>query len=189
MGGHPYYYEVQWGDTMANAVDILSAGIDALSGGNACKIEDGNKELTRQKKITHSAKDKLVSSVEGAIGELNGILSELSGQAKLGTDTTYINSMLYNSLLLLIDELDYIAAYIERIENSIDIAVFDVAKKLNESIVHLIGHRKDILMKVIDTTYKIHDYIIKWKKIVNDTTKLEDDGDFTDQDFIERKRN
>jgi hypothetical protein len=172
-----------------NAVDILNASIDTLSGNSSsCTINDANVELNRQKIITHTAKDRLVNSVEGAIAELNGILAELSSKTKLGADTTYINSMLYNSLLLLIDELDYIARYIERIENSIDLAVFDVAKKLNESIVHLIGHRKDILMKVIDTTYKIHDYIIKWKKIVNDTTKLEDDGDFTDQDFIERKR-
>ena len=105
----------------------------------------------------------------------------------MGNDTSHINSMLYYSLVLLIDELDYIATYIEKIENSIDIACFDIAKKLNESIVHLIGHRKDILMKVIDTTYKIHDYIIKWKKIVNDTIKMEDVEDLFDRDFIEKK--
>jgi len=172
------------------AAEILNAGIDSfLDQPSSCKLDnDGiKKELNKQKNITRTTKDLLANSLSGAIGELNGIVGELSSQAKMGNDTSHINSMLYYSLVLLIDELDYIATYIEKIENSIDIACFDIAKKLNESIVHLIGHRKDILMKVIDTTYKIHDYIIKWKKIVNDTVKMEDVEDLFDHDFIEKK--
>jgi len=133
----------------------------------SCKLSSEDSKFTtynefrNQKTITVNTRDKLCQSITGAIGELNQILSELSGKAKLGNDTSHINSMLYNSLILLIDELDYVAQYIEKIEGNIDMACFDIAKKLHESIVHLIGYRKDILFKVIETTYKIHDYIIK----------------------------
>lgn len=171
------------------SVDILKAGADKLieEGSSNCSLstaKNSSKELRRQKEITQTTKDRLTHSVNGAICELNQIVGALSSQAKLGSDTSYINDMLYNSLILLLDELDYIAGYIERIENQIDIACFDIAKKLNESIVHLIGHRKDILFKVIETTYKIHDYILKWKRIVNDTMKMED-GEEVTQDYIE----
>lgn len=139
--------------------EILKAGADELiietnDNTSTCSLtqSDAINEFKRQKVITQNTKDKLVESIEGAIGELNSIIQELSNQAKLGNNTKYINSMLYNSLVLLIDELDYIAKYIERIENSIDNACFDIAKKLNESIVNLIGHRKDIIFKVIETT-------------------------------------
>lgn len=167
--------------------DILKAGIDDLSDSKSCSMDKGDatRELHRQKVITRTTKEKLIQSVNGAISELDRIVGELSTQAHMGNDMSYINSMLYNSLLMLIDELDYIAGYIERIENSIDMACFDVAKKLNESIVHLIGHRKDILFKVIETTYKIHDYIIKWKRIVNDTLKADLSGDGDDKDWLE----
>jgi hypothetical protein len=147
-----------------DTAQILKASPDELTdGASTCSmtIGDATRELKRQRAITSTAKDRLCDSVNGAIGDLNKIVSELSNQARIGTDTTYINSMLYNSLLLLIDELDYIAEYITRVEDQIDTAVFDIAKKLNESIVHLIGHRKDILFKIIETTYKIHDYIIR----------------------------
>lgn len=159
----PFEYQ---GVIPMEAMDILKAGADSLieEGSASCAMnspKDATLELRRQKVITQTTKDRLVHSVNGAIGELNHIVSGLSSQAKLGGDTSYINAMLYNSLILLLDELDYIADYIERIENQIDIACFDIAKKLNESIVHLIGHRKDILFKVIETTYKIHDYILK----------------------------
>lgn len=171
------------------AVDILKAGADTLieEGSSSCSmdsVKDSARELRRQRQITQTTKERLAQSVQGAIGELNQIVGALSSQAKLGSDTSYINAMLYNSLILLLDELDYIADYVQRIENQIDTACFDIAKKLNESIVHLIGHRKDILFKVIETTYKIHDYILKWKRIVNDTMKM-DDGEEGTQDYIE----
>lgn len=170
-----------------DTADILKAGVDDLSDSKSCSMDKGEatRELSRQKAITRTTKERLVQSVNGAVTELDRIVGELSNQAKMSNDMSYINSMLYNSLLMLIDELDYIAGYIERIESNIDMACFDVAKKLNESIVHLIGHRKDILFKVIETTYKIHDYIIKWKRIVNDTLKADDGSGDEDRDWLE----
>jgi hypothetical protein len=169
-----------------DAADFLKAGPDDLKEGSCTMSQgDATHELGRQKAITKNTKECLVKSIEGAVKDLDRIVNELSSQAKLGNDTSHINSMLYNSLLMLIDELDYIGGYIERIENSIDMACFDVAKKLNEAIVHLIGHRKDILFKVIETTYKIHDYIIKWKRIVNDTNKIDNSIDEGETDYIE----
>lgn len=166
--------------------DILNAGIDDLSNSKSCTMDSGKaeatQELKRQKQITRTTKERLIQSVNGAIKDLDRIVGDLANKAKMGQDTSNLNSMLYNSLLMLIDELDYIAGYIEKIENNIDMAMFDTAKKLNESIVHLIGHRKDILFKVIETSYKIHDYIIKWKRIVNDTMKADLDQNDEDKD-------
>ena len=169
-----------------DAAEILTANVDSFADKqNDCTLAPlSTGELKRQRVITQNTKDTLCQSVNGAIEELNSIVGVLSSQANM-RDTSYINSMLYNSLVMLIDELDYIAGYIERIENNIDMAVFDIAKKLNESIVQLIGHRKDILFKVIECTYKIHDYIIKWKRIANDTAKLNDSLEPDDVDYIE----
>lgn len=144
-----------------NTAEILNAGADQLideeidestSSSCAFNVDAVTEELRLQKEITKNAKDKLKESIEGAIDELNTIVNELSSKAKLGGNTKHINGMLHNSLVLLIDELDYIANYIQQIENHIDMAVFDIAKKLNESIVNLIGHRKDIIFKIIETT-------------------------------------
>lgn len=171
------------------AKDILNANPDELieEESVACSMtaDDATRELKRQKQFTKTSKKLLCESVNNAVNELTMIVNELTSQAKLGNDTSAINSLLFNSLILLIDELDFIAGYIERIENSIDMACFDVAKKLNESIVNLIGHRKDILFRVIETSYKIHDYIIKWKRIANDTLKMDLDDD-TEQDYMEQ---
>ena len=121
-------------------------------------------------------KELIVSSIGDAINELNEILEDISKNINLKTSPNKINNLLYYSFIMLIDELEYIKSYIAKIEESIDISVFDTAKKLNDSIVNLIGHRKDILFKIIETTCKIQEYLIKWKKLFNETQKQEGDG-------------
>lgn len=142
--------------------DLLEASVDDMIT-RTCGMDFEDSEVIRRPKHKDSAssKENLVISISGALDELNDIIGELSKQLNLKRDTRNINSVMYYSLLMLVDELDYLLQYIQRIEDQIDIAVFDVAKKLNESIVNLIGHRKDILFKVIETSCKIHDYIIK----------------------------
>jgi hypothetical protein len=130
------------------------------------------------KQLIQPNKDTVRDSIKEAIDELNGILQDIAETIDLKHSPNRINNLLYYSLIMLIDELEYIRTYIEKIEESIDISVFDTAKKLNDSIVNLIGHRKDILFKLLETSCKIQEYLIKWKKLLNDTTKnMDTDGE------------
>jgi len=139
---------------------------------DSCNFEQINKQLIQPNK------DTVRDSIKEAIDELNGILQDIAETIDLKHSPNRINNLLYYSLIMLIDELEYIRTYIEKIEESIDISVFDTAKKLNDSIVNLIGHRKDILFKLLETSCKIQEYLIKWKKLLNDTTKnMDTDGE------------
>ena len=166
---------------------ILEATVDEmLKMSNDVPTTDPEDVIKNPKHSNTSAKKQLINSINGAIEELNDIIGEITKQIHLKRDIKNINSIMYYSLLMLVDELDYLLQYIEKIESQIDIAVFDTAKKLNETIVNLIGHRKDILFKVIETSCKIHDYILKQKKIANDS-ESSDDGD--SESWFERARN